>query len=335
VATAAPGPLALAAPVSGGFTVLAAAAAAANLPQDVLVVLDPAGGRVTHALWSAVPKPTFVGLGPDGRFLAAADVSRAAVYDLTTGRVVAGFPAEPNRSVRADFTPDGRRFVVLRSSTADRADGRVEVLDLVAGVTVGRELFNGYATQPPVFSPDGRWLAVGVRGLGATSEDRVVVCEMTAGGPRPAASVTGFADNAAPSVQGFSPDGRWLAVARSARKVALYEVGSWRPTHTLTTGLDGVWSVHFTPDRRRVMVYSCDYTNQQLRVWDLADGQEVLAVPCGQAVGQSLRVNPHFGDHRLTFGQVLPGGRVQVDALDGTPVPDELARERLGIGPSR
>jgi hypothetical protein len=86
------------------------------------------------------------------------------------------------------------------------------------------------------------------------------------------------------------------------------------------------------PDGRRVLELHSGPNGQSLRVLDAATGQEVLGVPCSPRRPVRPVLPAYFDGERLVLvRQYLPAGDAEVETLAGAPVPDELARERLGL----
>jgi WD40 repeat protein len=306
-----------------------------------VVVCDAASGEITHTFWVGLVPDSIPSLSPCGRFLALLTGPRITVFELATGRTVR-IGCQPNESfTTANFTPDGGRLTVCRQKTGgpgvapaggatqqtSGTDITLAVVDLVARTQSSRLAVRGWSVDHVRGHPNGRWLAVRIST--GMNQARAFVCELAAGGPRLEIDLPAQGDAS------FSPDGRWLAVQqvgnRGAGSIQLFEVGTWRLVRTCHYSRGQVNGLFFTPDGRRLVAGVEDNGKRDLWVWDLDTGQEVLSVPLGEPMWSQLMIPPHFDGTKFTFALSLANGALQLETLDGTPVPDARARERFGI----
>ena len=132
----------------------------------------------------------------------------------------------------------------------------------------------------------------------------------------------------------FSPDGRLLLVRVGGRRFDLVAAGAWERVRTLTGGPGGAADLAFSPDGRRVLALFSGDGGQELWVWDAGSGQELLALPLTDRRPARAALRSAFDGHRFVASRRFgPDGPVEVETLDGTPVPDDVVRERLGAPP--
>jgi WD40 repeat protein len=115
-----------------------------------------------------------------------------------------------------------------------------------------------FAQTPVAFSPDGRWLASGSRGM---------LWEVATG-----RAVGNFGSPTPPVFSvAFSPDGRWLASGSAGNTIFLWGVAGVAEIQVLNGHEDSVFSVAFSPDGRWLASGSADKTT----LWEVATGREV------------------------------------------------------------
>jgi len=76
----------------------------------------------------------------------------------------------------------------------------------------------------------------------------------------------------------LSPDGKWIASGEDSGQVSIWDAATGNQESTIKAHLHDVSSVAFSPDGERIV--SCSYDGiGKAKVWDVADGAEVMAVP--------------------------------------------------------
>jgi WD40 repeat protein len=117
--------------------------------------------------------------------------------------------------------------------------------------------FGGVASV--VFSPDGRYLAVGTWGGSSVQLIDTSIWQVIR-------TFEGHTDGVL-SVA-FSPDGRLLASGSRDRTIKLWEVATGQEVRSLKGHTDDVESVAFSPDGRLLASGSIDDT---IKLWDISD----------------------------------------------------------------
>ena len=75
----------------------------------------------------------------------------------------------------------------------------------------------------------------------------------------------------------FSPDGARLAIASSLGHARVWDTGTWREEATLRGFLNGVVSVAFSPDGKRLATGGSN-PDDALKLWDVASWQELITL---------------------------------------------------------
>jgi WD40 repeat protein len=187
----------------------------------VVRVREVGTGKVQGTIQADVgDQGAFLALSPDARVLAVADGWRwmgeksagAALWDVAGGKEIARLTSEAAVGDMA-FSPDGALVA------GHCQDGATRLWDAIDGKPVltlqleGRRFF-----QAPLFSPDGRSLAVCSYGS-AGEVVKVHLWELASGQVRAEYDVSGHC-----SALAFSPDGRTLAAGGGDTTVVLWDL---------------------------------------------------------------------------------------------------------------
>jgi WD40 repeat protein len=232
----------------------------ASLSRDSTLAFAADG---TVRVWDVDPRATLpvlrghrsyvypVAFSPDGRWIASGDWdNKVRLWDAATGEPCVTLP-HPGYVLSLAFSRDGRWLV-----TGSYGDDRLRVWD-VATARVRKEIPGpGVGFRFLTVSPDGRRVAA--------NADHVPfrVCDLTSGERL-------FSAEGKPLA--YSPDGRWLAIARAAddKTVVLLDARTHEPAASFQGHEKAVLSATFSRDSRRLASCSSDRT---VRVWQVGSG---------------------------------------------------------------
>jgi WD40 repeat protein len=234
-----------------------------------------------------------VAFSPDGKVLASSGrVDKIIFWDPATGKEVRSFAGHPRGVNGIAFSRDGK----LLASAGH--DGVVRVCETATGRERDWTKHREAPLKSVAFSPDGTMLASG----GESNDARV--WDVDTG--KELQCFKGE-NHRGIEVVCFSPDGKYLAVARTNR-VELYEVPTWRHAGYLEDYEEHTTGLAFSADSRTVFTGAEDRT---IRFWDVRSKKEL------RCLGKSTRSS---GDHasEVRCLAVSPDGkRLAVGRMDG------------------
>jgi WD40 repeat protein len=214
-------------------------------------VEGPQANRGVLAETTGVIPPDLV-FSPDGRYLAGAGPRRQlCLWDVATGRLLWELAPPAGQAIeRFAFSPSGH---CLASVDADQT---VTLYEVATG-----------AKRSRLGEPDRTGRTMDLTGLSAFS-------------------YLGWRRDA-PVCLAFSPDDRYLTVARNAPQIHLWDVLAGREVAKLPGHEGGVVSLLFTPDGKHLISAGTDTT---ALTWDLARLILPAAVPAARLQPQALEV---------------------------------------------
>ncbi len=200
-----------------------------------------------------------IAFSPDGKFLASKDGDANYVWDLSEKTRAHTFPGS-TYAERLAFHPT-EPILAAPSRT-----GSLDFWDLRTG-----QLTNLLATPPttgarcPGFSPDRRWIAVGMK------DGTVLIGDLETGRTTPAL----LKHAAAATCVCFSHDSTLLASGGEDHRVILYDLRQRRVIKTIQAHTEVVCALAFTTDDRTLVSTSFDGT---IKFWSVANQQLTLTL---------------------------------------------------------
>ncbi len=230
-----------------------------------------ASGAPNVSLWdvnarkerAALPHSSLVAslaFSPDAKVLASlAYDGTVRFFDLDSQRVVAEFATAPVNPFVQGSSPD--RAVTV-TSAANATGGLLQTKPQHPFTLSGTPPNDHYGCV--LFSPDGRWLAVGEAKPRIRLRDRTTGAERIVPVVAPADGITALA---------FSPDSRLLAGGGGAGDNSIHLWNLTAGTEVLLTGHGGwIAALAFSPDGQTLASASSDQT---VRLWDVARQVEI------------------------------------------------------------
>jgi WD40 repeat protein/tRNA A-37 threonylcarbamoyl transferase component Bud32 len=238
-------------------------------------LVDLRSGTVRTATGDAAGSPNFVLFSPDSTTVVATNRDKTVTqWDVASATPLETLRGHSNFVQQPVFSPDGETLY-----TASH-DGTAIAWDLTGDRRLGRPFTftndrafsrTGFDGHPGRISPDGRLIAVGLKGRGVALWD---ARELRPVGP-PLLATKGEVKTLA-----FSPDGRTLA-AVTRTQLTLWDVASRSRLHAIYAGNPSiVLAVSFSPDGRTLAAASSD---RGLQLWDSATGERLDALGSGGA----------------------------------------------------
>jgi WD40 repeat protein len=197
-------------------------------------------------------------------------------------------------------SPDGKRLAVVSNRS-------LLLLDAQTGATLGPPMPHPDTLSRPVFRPDGKVIAVGIRG------GEVYLWDTAAGKRlRVLPGNTGTAASVA-----FSPDGRLLVVGYGDQRIRLWDPETGKLLRVVEQHRGWVNALAFSPDGKRLASGSSD---QSVLLWDTAElrGAAAKVAPVARLLSHQSEV------FAVAFSP--DGGRLVSASADTTGLVWELER---------
>jgi WD40 repeat protein len=266
------------------------------------------------------------------------------VWDTTTGQPRFTIPGEEGMSLDTPaFSPDGTRvacsFALIDRKTQFAIVSGVKTWD----AKTGKGLATMRAATPShaaglAFSPDGAWI-VGTRWSklksARSADDKSSVVIWNAADGREVCTLEGLSHDF--NLLAFSPDGKWLAAATGAYDgqgdIELWQFAPKRPDagkkskYVLKGHAGRIQSLAFSPDSRRIVsgAGTLISSGNELKIWDVATGQELLTLKPGGIDLGTLCFSPD--GHRLLALRVRADQpRSPLKTWDATPLAESSAK---------
>ncbi|MBI5491200.1 MAG: PD40 domain-containing protein [Deltaproteobacteria bacterium] len=308
-------------------------------------------GAELRRIAAAAPYAEDLAFSPDGVLLAAAANQKTLIFEVSTGDqrlALAGAAA-------IAFSPDGRRLAAAHSwKTA-----KLLMFETTSGEVVWEKDL-GRTIGSLAYSPDGRWLAVGIKNMqspsaialldGETGDeirsleghtDGIWDLAFSADGSRLASTAIDdairvwdpsgggellrVAEGVGAAAVAFSPDGLTLAAAGGRQH--------WVHAWDAATGAErsashdgAVLAVAFAPGGDELAAASSD---GRLHVWDVASGTRRLAFPVAEGEAIAVAWSPD-GRTLATIGSQEPRVRLW-NATDGQALRDAGRFDRPAV----
>ncbi len=252
--------------------------------NDELHVWDLQTRTVVHRLFSGGSCFSDAAFSPDGRYLAGTggewfftgDRSFVKVWDAASGALVRDLKGHVGCVAAVAFSPDSRRLV-----TGGSEDSVIRVWDVAAGKEA--LVLRGHVNHlyDFAFSPDGWRLYSGAVDNTVRIWDATPLDEGPGAEPHVLRGHTERVSRVA-----WSPDGKRLASGGVGGDVRLWDPEAGQPVRTLPGYRGGsIRALEFSPDGDRLAAAGwvddpqlADY-NGGLKLWDIAAGRELLALP--------------------------------------------------------
>jgi len=250
--------------------------------------------RFDETVKSNTPVPRCLTISPDGKRLAALGVDRQVrLWDIEAKTELGTFKASRGSTFALVFNPAGNALLFAESEFG--AEGWVGTLSLRDPATGAA--MQSHSLPPPqsvhaaVFSPDGRWLAVG-------TESRLLIWDIEKWKPKNEFE----ADVYYPRSMAFSPDSTRVAAGSRDGTLNVWDLNTGEALIDDKAHLNAVYQVMFGPDSNRLATAGDDRT---ATIWNANTGRKIETIKGHALTAFSLSISPK-------------GNRLATASYDGT-----------------
>jgi hypothetical protein len=232
----------------------------------------------------------------------------------------------PMESSTFKFLGDGKLVTLDKVPAGAKPTGEKEfrhelsIWDVAAGNLVTRSVVSTPTHKYTQLIAEAGWHWAGVHRM--TSGDKENELLVFDAADWRAAPRTIPLHNAQAYVNAVDPAGRVVAF-HIGNIVAVFDTATWERTHAIRAGKSSTWVSLDAPNARRLIVSHSPHNQMSVSVWDLTGGEHVFGFQDRMGFGVLEAGKLRFS----TFDETDPS----IPLLDGTPVPLDVARERLGI----
>lgn len=248
----------------------------AVLPRGVQLFSVPKG-EIEGPLLAETTKVSRVRFSPDGHSaLITGDRPSLQIVEIPSGKIRWSIEDLGDWARFGAFSPDGRK--VATASGFEQEWTNIDVWDAVWGTRL-IETVRSLSSYDLVFSPDGRWLALG-------DNADALVLDVRTGQPigdrmRHGSHISQYE---------FSPSGKQLVTASFDRTACVWDVATSQALIPALRHGALVFEARFSPDGRRLVTASFDAIT---RLWDLPERRgERLALAHGLAEMPTICLSP-------------------------------------------